>query len=132
MTPSQPGSRAHCSGVSFPLHDLRRYMRQILGVHKKTTIMGLRAELGKYPLSLNIYIQIIKYWTRLLSTENILLHEAHIDNLERMRKNKPCWIKTVMFILKTCGLQQIDIKEISETSLDHAQITTKTCPRVHI
>ena len=101
------------------------YMRQILGVHKKTTIMGLRAELGKYPLSLNIYIQIIKYWTRLLSTENILLQEAHIDNLERMRRNKPCWIKTVMFILKTCGLQQIDIKEISEKETTFHRETRK-------
>ena len=31
-------------------------IRQILGIIKKTTNMGIRAEQGKYPLSLNLYI----------------------------------------------------------------------------
>ena len=102
------------------------YMRQILGVHKKTTITGLRAELGKYPLSLKIYIQMVKYWTRLLSTENILLQEAHIDNINRMERSKPCWIKTVMFILKTCGYHQLDINDIlGKENTFHKEISKK-------
>ena len=47
---------------------VKGFLRQILGLHKKTTINGLRAETGKFPLSLNIYTQMVKYWTRLLTT----------------------------------------------------------------
>ena len=87
-------------------------IRQILGISKKTTNMGIRAELGKYPLSLNIYTQMIKYWTRLLSSESILLQESHLDNLERLKTKKTSWIRTIMFILGACGVKEIDVDEI--------------------
>ena len=74
--------------------------------------MGLRGETGKFPLSLNIYTQVIKYWIRLLSTESTLLQEAHLDNVERMKKGQQCWLTPVIYILKICGTDQIDIMEI--------------------
>ena len=92
---------------------LKGFLRQVLGVSKKTTVMGLRAEIGKYALSYNIYTQVIKYWIRLLSTESILLQEAHMDNIDRCKMGKPSWLQTVIHILNICGLQQIDVMDIS-------------------
>ena len=37
---------------------LKGFIRQILGINKKSTILGLRAETGKLPLSFNIYTQV--------------------------------------------------------------------------
>ena len=88
------------------------FIRQLLGVNKKTKIMGLRAETGKYPLVINIYTQMIRYWTRLLSTNSTLLQDAHMDNIERLKKGQSNWIQPVLFILRTCGITQIDISNI--------------------
>ena len=92
---------------------LKGFIRQILGINKKSTILGLRAETGKLPLSFNIYTQVLKYWIRLLSTESTLLQEAHNDNIERWNKGQPCWIQPVIYMLKQCS-ETIDIKDISE------------------
>ena len=52
---------------------LKGFLRQILGINKKTTNMDILAETGKFPLSVNIYIQMMKYWVRLLTTDSLLL-----------------------------------------------------------
>ena len=91
---------------------LKGFLRSILGVNKKSVVVGLRGETGKFPLSLNIYTQVIKYWIRLLSTESTLLQEAHLDNVERIKKGQQCWLTPVIYILKICGTDQIDIMEI--------------------
>ena len=92
---------------------VKGFLRQVLGISKKTTISGIRAETGKYPLSLNIYTQMIKYWTRLLTTKSTLLQEAHMDNIERFKKGKQSWIRSIIYLLKTCGINPIDVVEIS-------------------
>ena len=71
-----------------------------------------QGETGKYPLSFNIYTQIIKYWIRLLSTESLLLQEAHMDNIERCKRGQQCWLQTVVYILNACGIHQIEVMEI--------------------
>ena len=90
------------------------FIRQILGISKKTTVMGLRAETGKLPLSVNIYTQMLKYWIRILSTESNLLQEAHFDNIERYKRGLTSWIQPVIYLLKICGMTQIDIVDISK------------------
>ena len=74
-------------------------LRQIMGVHKKTTNIALMAETGKFPLCLKIYTQITKYWMRLRTTKNSMLHEAYNisynDNLDK----KKSWMKIVQFLL---------------------------------
>ena len=41
------------------------FLRQLLGVNKKTTNIGVLAETGKYPIAIKIFDQIIRYWPRL-------------------------------------------------------------------
>ena len=96
---------------------VKGFLRQILGINKKTTIRGIRAETGKFPLSLNIYVQMVKYWTRLLTTESKLMQGAHMDNLERFHEGKQCWIHPLIYLLKTCGINQIDVIEIISKSI---------------
>ena len=91
---------------------VKGFLRQILGINKKSTIRGIRAETGKFPLNLNIYVQMVKYWTRLITTESKLMQGAHMDNLKRFKEGKQCWIQPVVYLLKTCGINQIDVTEI--------------------
>ena len=91
---------------------VKGFLRQLLGINKKSTINGMRAETGKFPLSLNVYVQMIKYWVRMLTSESSLIQGAHMDNIERFTEGKQCWIRPVVYLLKTCGMDQIDIKEI--------------------
>ena len=58
---------------------LNSFLRQILVVRKKTTTWGILPETGKYPPIMKVYIQIMKYWTRLLNIESKLMQESHFN-----------------------------------------------------
>ena len=74
------------------------FLRQILGVHKKTTSLAILAETGKYPLIIKIYTLIFKYWMRLEKTENKLLLAAHSVN--KFNNRGTSWIKIVEYLLE--------------------------------
>ena len=64
------------------------FLKQILGVQKKTTNTAVYSECGKYPICMKTYVQIIKYWIRLFSTENELLQQTHLEGIQRLKDNK--------------------------------------------
>ena len=76
------------------------FLRQILGVHKKTTNSAILAETGKYPIIITVYTYIFKYWLQLEKSENKLLKEAHKINIENHQNGKTSWIKIIDFLLK--------------------------------
>ena len=83
------------------------YLRGILGTHKKTTNVALQGETGKHPINIKIFCLIIKYWQRLLTTENNLLKESLKAEVKNLNLNKPSWLKIVTFLLETTGLKKI-------------------------
>ena len=86
------------------------FLRQLLGVNKKTTNIGVLAETGKYPIAIKIFDQIIRYWLRLNDSDNMLLKETRELNNKLYNKNKLCWQKTATFIAKAAN---IDIKDVT-------------------
>ena len=76
------------------------FLRQLLGLHKKSPTLTILAETGKYPLSLKIFTHIIKYWIRLHTTENSLLIAAKNANLVQERKGNQNWLKLAGYLLK--------------------------------
>ena len=52
------------------------FLRQILGLRKKTTNIAILSETGKYPIAIKVYKAFVKYWLRLYTTKDILLTEA--------------------------------------------------------
>ena len=93
-------------------------LRGLLGVHKKTTNMGLMSETGKFPICLKIFTQIIKYWMRLRTTDKSMLREAHNINFENNLDKKKSWMKIVHFLLEYTGMSNTDFptnsKEVDE------------------
>ena len=49
------------------------------------------------PIGITIYIQMIKYWMRLFTTENKLVQEAHLDSIERLKERKTSWLITIIY-----------------------------------
>ena len=76
------------------------FLRQLLGVHKKSCNKAVMAETGKYPICIKIYTRIIKYWLRAATTENCLIKSANKLNENNYNKGNPSWTKIVMFLRK--------------------------------
>ena len=87
------------------------FIRQLLGVHKKTTNIAIKAETGKYPMSLKIYSQIFKYWIRLTTSTNRLLKGALTLNIENNRIGKQSWMRIVEFLLQAVNMQNTNPHE---------------------
>ncbi len=76
------------------------FIRQILGVHKKTTNLAIMAETGKLPISLKVFSHIMKYWMRISISKNSLLRQSYLVNCSNHEKGKRSWVKLVQFLLK--------------------------------
>ena len=74
------------------------FLRQILGVHKKTSNIALMSETGKLPTIMKVYNQIYKYWIRINDTEKELLKEALKINISDYNKGKNTWYKIVDYL----------------------------------
>ena len=81
------------------------FLRQILGVHKKTTNLAVMAETGKYPIAIKIFNQMLKYWVRISSSDNILLKETNELNNELHSRNKMCWKTVISYIIKILNIK---------------------------
>ena len=74
------------------------FLRQILGVHKKTTNLGLLAETGKFPICLKIFSHIMKYWMRVSTTSKKMLKQAYLVNCTEYENGNRNWMKIVKFL----------------------------------
>lgn len=74
------------------------FLRRSLGVHKKTTNIALLSEVGKYPIILKVYLNIFKYWIRLLNNPSNLLKEALKINMKYEEVGNLSWSRTVTYL----------------------------------
>ena len=63
-----------------------KFCKRILNVRQSTCNAVVYAELGRYPLFINRYVQILKYWFKLKSTENIILKTVYRLSHEQCEK----------------------------------------------
>ena len=82
------------------------FLKQLLGVNKKTTNIAIHAETGKYPISLKIFNHIIKYWLRLNTTQKTLLKMSKDLNSKSLGKEKTSWEKIVVYLLKVTNITE--------------------------
>ena len=78
-----------------------------LGVHKKSNNMAVRGELGLYPLNIDIYIRMIKYFLHLkdlVVKENKVIEDGITESINLVRNRYECWLAAVLFIFKTVGI----------------------------
>ena len=64
---------------------------------------GVYGDLGRYPLYITRYIRIIKYWCKLLNTDNIIMKTIYRQSISDCSKGYNNWVSNVKQLLETYG-----------------------------
>ena len=83
------------------------FLRQILGVHKKTTSLATMAETGKLPISFKIFMSTFKYWIRAFTCGSDLVCEAIRCNNLNSQDGGQSWMRIIHYLLKLTGMQNM-------------------------
>ena len=95
------------------------FLRQLLGVHKKTSNLAILGETGKYPLSIKAYIHIFKYWSRLCTSENELLKASKEANMALNQSGHQNWLRVIQYLLHL-----VDMKcDFGKNELENKELT---------
>ena len=106
-------------------------MKNILGVHGKTSNLALHAELGLFPLCFKAFKLMFKYYTRLIQLEENndskydLLRSAFEEDKPLFNHNNTSWVKSVFQIKNLFNLPNLDISYINKimSQLSHIKNT---------
>ena len=89
-------------------------LKQLLGVHKKTTNLAILVELGRHPLLLSIKYQAIKYFLRFASPISILLNAQYEEEKQMHFNKEKCLTEYVTSILDQHGMTYIWKNQLSQ------------------
>lgn len=75
-----------------------KFCKFVLGVKRSTTNMGVYGELGRYPLYIERYVRIIKFWCKLILCDNIIVNKLYnsLTNAKTSRNNWTCRVKALL------------------------------------
>ena len=76
-----------------------RHFKYLLQVHKNSTKIAVRGELGAFPVDIYIMVHLIKYWPRLLQSDKKSLAFKCMN--EQLQKEDSHWILSIKKILYT-------------------------------
>ena len=85
------------------------FCKKVLGVNNKATTCMVYGELGRFPLVLCRKIRILKYWAKLVSSENVLMKTMY-NHMFNSMFNKS-WIVSVRDLLNNIGLGEFWINQ---------------------
>lgn len=68
-----------------------KFCKYSIGVNKRSTNLAVMAEVGRYPLLLDIIVRMFKYYIHISKSENSLLADAFVESKELFSQNKHCW-----------------------------------------
>ena len=80
-----------------------QFCKAILGVKQTTSNAAIYGELRRYPLYVARYVSILKYWFKLIHSENTLLHTVYIDALSSHLNGSNNWVTNVKRLLDEYG-----------------------------
>lgn len=92
----------------LPLEKIQtKFCRYILGVHRKSTNIAVRAELGKYPLLTDILTHSAKYWIQLCNTGiDSMVKKAYLDSYTS-KDRLSTWATHIQTLWTHFGLSEI-------------------------
>jgi hypothetical protein len=84
-----------------------KFCKRLLGVRKNTCTVGVYGEVGRYPLYVARYVRIIKYWFKLITTDNIVLKTLYNQALNDCNSGCTNWVTNVKQLLSTYGFADV-------------------------
>ena len=82
-------------------------MKLLLGVKKSTSSMAVYGETGGYPLYINRYVRMVKYWGNVLKTDNIIMKTMYNGMLEKQKNGPKNWARQIKNILDMHGFSYV-------------------------
>jgi hypothetical protein len=96
-----------------PGHDVENvhmdFCKRILNVKKSTTNAAVLRELGRLPLHVARKVRIVKYWLKLLGTDNCILKALYDDMLENVDSIN--WLHQVKCLLFELGFGDVWVNQ---------------------
>ena len=84
-----------------------KFCKTILGVRKSSSNVAVYGELGRYPLYLNRYIRIIKFWFKMIGTSNIIIESIVKSCISDVSKGYTNWFSNVRTLLEKYGFLNV-------------------------
>ena len=80
-----------------------KFCKSILYVKQSTSTMAIYGELCRYPLFINRYVRIVKYWLKIVNSENIIVKKMYEIMLNDCQRGKVNWVSKVKSLLENNG-----------------------------
>ena len=86
-----------------------KFCKRILCVNNRSCNMAVYGELGRYPLYITRYIRIVKYWFKIMNSNNIIIQDVYNDAYGDYLKGKKNWVSDVKSIFDDFGFSEVFI-----------------------
>ena len=96
FTKSKPIERLHL-----------KFCKRILNVRSNSSSTAVYGDLGRYPLYVTRYVRIIKYWCKLVKSDNNLLRKSYEVALADYNRGKINWVFNCKKLLDEYGLSYV-------------------------
>ena len=101
------GSDIWGSAATNPKNSINKFVHKfyktLLGVPPNTSIAGLHAELGRFPIHVNIQQTMLKYWFRIVTLPTDRLAAHCYWSLLDLNPLNDQWLNTIQSIISSCG-----------------------------
>ena len=84
-----------------------KFCKTLLNVKMSTSNMGVYGEMGRYPLYINRYSRIIKFWCKTRLSTNILVASLYDSLLTTANSGKKNWAYNVKLLLDSYGFSYV-------------------------
>ena len=83
-----------------------KFLKQLLGVRRQTCNIAIYGELGRVPLIVLRKIRILKYWKKIISSQESLLYKVYVLQANELNSgfiNENSWVFQLKSILDELG-----------------------------
>ncbi|KAH3733781.1 hypothetical protein DPMN_040215 [Dreissena polymorpha] len=84
-----------------------KFCKRLLNVKQTVCNAVVYGELGRYPLFIHRYVKMVKYWFKLIETDNIILKSIYIQALNDCQNGRSNWVSNVKLLLDTYGFSYV-------------------------
>lgn len=100
------------TGMSEAELVVSNFYRSVLGLHKNASVTVARGELGRHSLMPKIYIKVVKYWLKLITSEHYrAIYQCYEYQHHLAEKGVECWAWNVKQLLFKIGFGDVWIAQ---------------------
>ena len=84
-----------------------KFCKIVLNVKSSTSNAGVYGELGRYPLYINRFVRIIKYWGKIMQSDNVLIKLLYNELFIACNNGVKNWSYNVKQLLDKYGFSHV-------------------------